>query len=341
MIDNANGPEEVPAAFVKRLLTTVEALGYTPLSLLEFAGVAPEALDSKDKHITSEQQTAVIQAVVSKVDTPGLGLICGDEVSILDWGALGYAYVSSANLRQALDIFVRFQWLNGPMINNYLREEGDEAILSALENYPLGNVHQFAMEDWLSETHSAIARFGVPGICFNSVSITYPEPAHSELYRELFDCPVRFGQEANEIRFPKKFLNTPFDLADESVAELCIRKCADVLKHLSEEDPVVDAVRRVLLSNPGITPTLEVVSGFLNMSARTLRRRLNEADTSYKDVLSDVRLGLAAEYLRTTRMASKEIAYLMGYSGVTSFHRAFKRRFDETPSEYRDNADEG
>ncbi|MDA9580683.1 AraC family transcriptional regulator [Luminiphilus sp.] len=340
MIEGFGNVEEVPAAFAKRLLSSVEELGYPSLDLLESAGVTREELDCKDKHITSAQQTAIIQTILTKVDTPGLGLISGRDVSILDWGALGYAYVSSATLRQALDIFVRFQRLNGPMVNNYLREEGDEAKISAKENYPLGDVHQFAIEDWLSETRNGIARFGVPDISFNSVSLTYPEPAHSDLYRELYDCPILFDQEANEICFPKKFLDTPFDLADEAVAELCIRKCADVLKHLSEEDPVVDAVRRVLLSNPGITPTLEVVSGFLHMSARTLRRRLSEANTSYKDVLSDVRLGLAAEYLRTTRMAPKEIAYLMGYSGVTSFHRAFKRRFDLTPSEYRGSAEE-
>lgn len=84
-----------------------------------------------------------------------------------------------------------------------------------------------------------------------------------------------------------------------------------------EDDPVVDAVRRILLSNPGITPTLAGVAGHLNLSARTLR------------------LGLAAEYLRSSQMAPKQIAYLLGYSGVTSFHRAFKNQFDKTPSEFR------
>jgi AraC-like DNA-binding protein len=327
--------EEVPVAFVKRMLESVASLGYQPESILQSAGVEPAALEKADKHITSQQQLSILRATVASVDAPGLGLISGQEVSVLDWGPLGYAFVSSANLRRGLDVFIRFQRLNGPMVNNYLREEGDEAIISAVENFPLNELHQFAIEDWLSETRCAIARFGVPGIRFNQVNVTYSEPGHVALYRELFDCPINFSQDANEIRFPASFLDTPFDMADESVAELCIRKCADVLKHLSEEDPVVDAVRRVLLSKPGITPTLEVVSGFLNMSARTLRRRLQEAGTTYKDVLSDVRLGLAAEYLRTTRMAPKEIAYLLGYSGVTSFHRAFKRRFEVTPSEYR------
>jgi AraC-like DNA-binding protein len=335
MTEASKQVEEVPVAFVRRLLASAEGMGYRQDDILEQAGIEPGALERDDKHITSEQQLAIIRAINARIKTPGLGFICGRKVSVLDWGPLGYAFVSSANLRRGLDVFVRFQQLNGPMINNYLREEGDEAVISAVENFPLRELHQFAIEDWLSETRCAIAQFGVPGIRFNRVNIAYPEPEHSAMYRELFDCPVHFEQEANEIRFPVESLDTPFDMADESVAELCIRKCADVLKHLSEEDPVVDAVRRVLLSKPGTTPTLEVVAGFLNMSARTLRRRLHEAGTSYKDVLSDVRLGLAAEYLRATRMAPKEIAYLLGYSGVTSFHRAFKRRFELTPSEYR------
>lgn len=333
--------DEVPVAFVKKLLDFTESLGYQIEPYLETAHISRAFLGDKNNHIANQLQMDIVEQVVHDVDTPGFGLLLGRQISVLDWGILGYAFISSANMRKAFDTFSTYQRLNGPMVNVYVRQEEGDGIIAAAEAIPLAQLYQFAIEEWLAESRGFFERFDVAAVKFTQVLITYPEPEHAQMYRDLFDCRVHFDQPANEIHFPAEFLDVPFNMADEVVAELCIRQCAEVLKHLSDEDPVVDAVRRVLLSRPGITPTLEVIAGYLHMSARTLRRRLHEAGTSYKDVLSDVRLGLAAEYLRSTRMAPKEIAYLLGYSGVTSFHRAFKNRFAMTPADFRNEGQKG
>jgi len=327
--------DEVPSAFCNNMLRVAESLGYDVQPSVEAVGLDRDKLANKNDHITNQQQQELIEAVVHLVDMPGFGLLVGQNISLMDWGILGYAYVSSPNMRKAFEAFSTYQRLNGPMVNIYCMEEGGSGVISAVEAYPLGELHLFAYEEWLAETREAFERFDIVDMEFTEVRLAYPEPVHAQMYRDLFKCPILFDQEANEIRFPAELLEKPFNMADEAVAELCIRQCAEVLKNMSEEDPVVDAVRRVLLGQPGITPTLASVADFLHISARTLRRRLHDAGTSYKDILSSVRLGLAAEYLRSTRMAPKQIAYLLGYSGVTSFHRAFKNQYELTPAEYR------
>jgi len=335
MEDLSTKDDEVASNFCHRLLRAAEGLGFDTGSCVEAVGLDRQKLASKNHHIANQQQQDLTEAVVHLVDSPGFGLIVGQQVSLMDWGILGYAYLSSPDLRNAFETFSTYQRLNGPMVNVYCLEEGEHGVLSAVENYALGDLHLFAFEEWLAETRTAFDRFDIVEMEFTEVRLAYPEPAHSDMYRELFPCPIRFNQTANEIRFPRELLGRPFNMADEAVAELCIRQCAAVLKNLSEEDPVVDAVRRVLLTKPGITPTLQAVADHLHIGARTLRRRLHDAGTSYKDVLSSVRLGLAAEYLRSSRMAPKQIAYMLGYSGVTSFHRAFKKQFEMTPADYR------
>ncbi|NIB38389.1 AraC family transcriptional regulator [Pseudomaricurvus alkylphenolicus] len=327
--------DDVPSAFCNRMLTVAEGLGVDIEPCLDQLGLDREKLANKNGHITNQQQQELIEAIVRKVDKPGFGLLVGQKVSLMDWGILGYAYVSSPNMRRAFEAFSTYQRLNGPMVNVYCMEEDGCGVISAVENYPLGDLHLFAYEEFLAETREAFERFDIVEMKFTEVRLAYPEPAHAQMYRDLFQCPILFEQEGNQIRFPAALLEKPFNMADEAVAELCIRQCAEVLKNMSEEDPVVDAVRRVLLGQPGITPTLASVADFLHISARTLRRRLHDAGTSYKDILSGVRLGLAAEYLRSTRMAPKQIAYLLGYSGVTSFHRAFKNQYELTPADYR------
>ena len=340
MLKTINQADEVSVTFAKRLVDTAEQLGCPVSSVLEELGVQRTFFENSKNQITTQLQTDLISAVVNAVEKPGLGIHLGSTVSILDWGVLGYAFISSKNMRRAFETLSTYQRLNGPLVNVYIREEAGEGIISSMEAFPLGELHQFAIEDWLSETRAFFDHFDVAQIEFTKVMITYPEPEHAQLYRDLYDCPVLFDQPANEIHFPAKFLKMPFNMADENVAEMCIRQCATILEHLSEEDPVVDAVRRILITRPNIAPTLEIVSTHLNMSARTLRRRLQEAGTSYKNILSEVRLGMAAEYLRSSQMAPKEIAYLMSYSCVSSFHRAFKQRYAMTPSEYRNQAAE-
>ena len=59
--------------------------------------------------------------------------------------------------------------------------------------------------------------------------------------------------------------------------------------------------------------------------------------TSFQQILNDVQMVLAGEYLSQTRLSVKETSYLLGYSEVANFHRAFKKWYDQTPTEYRDS----
>ena len=71
------------------------------------------------------------------------------------------------------------------------------------------------------------------------------------------------------------------------------------------------------------------------MSARTLRRRLKAADTTYRTVLNEVQEALAADYLSRTDISIDEIAYLLGYSDTSNFRHAFKQWTGMTPSAWR------
>jgi len=73
----------------------------------------------------------------------------------------------------------------------------------------------------------------------------------------------------------------------------------------------------------------------LAMSQRTLQRKLREHDTSHQQLLDDLRKNLARTYLDEPSMSIGEVAYLLGFSESSAFHRAFKRWTGQTPSEYR------
>ncbi|MCY1551328.1 putative HTH-type transcriptional regulator [compost metagenome] len=82
-------------------------------------------------------------------------------------------------------------------------------------------------------------------------------------------------------------------------------------------------------------PSIETMARELALEPRALRRKLEIQGTSYRQILADVRRGLAIEYLRETRMTTEEIASRLGYSDAANFRHAFARWTQKTPREYR------
>lgn len=72
----------------------------------------------------------------------------------------------------------------------------------------------------------------------------------------------------------------------------------------------------------------------LGCSSRQLQRDLKAEGTRFQDVLAEVRRELSLHYLARQRYTPKEVAFLLGYSEPSAFHRAFRRWTGETASEY-------
>jgi AraC-like DNA-binding protein len=81
--------------------------------------------------------------------------------------------------------------------------------------------------------------------------------------------------------------------------------------------------------------TLAGVAKALKMSERSLQRRLADEGATFDALLDDVRRQLSLRYLADPAIAVSEVAYLLGYSEPSPFHRAFKRWTGTTPTEAR------
>lgn len=101
-------------------------------------------------------------------------------------------------------------------------------------------------------------------------------------------------------------------------------------------DDLVDKLRHMIREalKQG-EPNVERVATRLNMSGRTLQRRLADLKTSFQEVLDLVRFDLARAYLKDIRLDISQVAYLLGYSELRAFDRAFRRWADKSPSEWR------
>jgi len=86
---------------------------------------------------------------------------------------------------------------------------------------------------------------------------------------------------------------------------------------------------------PSGEATEEDVAKQLHMSARTLQRKLAEANTTYLQLLDDTRKDLALRYLEDPRRTVTDITFSLGFSQPSAFTRAFKRWTGRSPTDHR------
>jgi AraC-like DNA-binding protein len=150
-------------------------------------------------------------------------------------------------------------------------------------------------------------------------------------------CPrLHFMSPATEIRFDAECLHRKVANSDRHLLPIVERQLADALQEGGDPDIWLREVelliaRRVCDGHPN----LPSVADQLGLSVRSLQRRLEERGIAYRDLVAHVRTQLARRYLAKSSTPLIEIAFLLGYSELSAFDRAFRRWTGQTPMEYR------
>ena len=154
----------------------------------------------------------------------------------------------------------------------------------------------------------------------------------------MFGGPIEFRQDA--CGYEHALDDGQARLADPRSHAMAREMCEQLLDEINRAGGVAADIRRILIEQPGRYPSIEAIAGRLSMYPRSLRRKLQAEGTSYRDLLAEVRMRLATEYLRKTRMTNEEIAGRLGYSDAANFRHAFIRWTGKSPTEFRNAARE-
>jgi AraC-like DNA-binding protein len=275
------------------------------------------------------------QAAAELTSDTDLGLHVAEAIQPGQFGALDYALRTSANLEAAFTRLCRYHRLLHDAAIVELEIGRDRAILSHRLPLPGGAprpVSEFILAAWLLTARVATGVDCTPvRVCF-----PHPAPADTSEHSRLFGCPLRFGHSRSELIFSRKLLDLPLLKADPVLQGIVEAQVLVLLARLPKDEPTADTVRRFLaeeLSNG--QPRFEQLASRLRMSARTLHRKLEREGTTFRRVLTEVRHELALRHLVERRLAIGEIAFLLGFSEVSAFHRAFKHWTGHAPHAYR------
>lgn len=331
-------PGQFRTAYIHKLLSVVQKQGIAVDEFYRSIGLTTARIS--DRMETSRQDYEKIHfSVIDEVDLPGLGLILGAGVNLSDLSLAGLAFMFSSDLERGIKRWTQFQELTDPPHRYQFYRGAETSTLRATINLEPFQANlrrtRFAIEESLSEWFVAGELFDRPEGWFSEIHLAYPKPDYSDLYQEQFHCPVKFDQPHTQFLFPSQYLQRPMSHGDEDIAQILEFKCAALIKASRGQDELVYTIRTILMRDPEKYKHIGEVAGVLNVSERTLRRRLTELGTTFKEIAFNYRMTLACEYLVATDLPISAVSIMVGYSDTANFFRAFRQHIDMTPDQYR------
>ena len=154
-------------------------------------------------------------------------------------------------------------------------------------------------------------------------------------YENFFKAPVSDEQLENSMIFDRRTLREPLLTANPRIERMCVQLTKEYIGTLDQKEIVNTAYCKIVEALPTQLHTEDAIADDLNISLRTLQRRLHGAGTSFDRLLKEVRKELALSYMHDVGLSIQEVSYLVGFKEPGNSSRAFKKWTGETPSSYR------
>jgi AraC-like DNA-binding protein len=324
------------AAWVKGVVEMFAAEGVDVDALLRDGGVDANVLNDPQRRFSIDEVSVLWELAVARSGKATLGLSKELASTYGKLGVVGHAMMACPTLHAALERLARYM----NVVSN--------AATFALTAAPEGHWFELGHEGGERPVPRQRVEFGmltmlsfcswITGHEFNALVVEFvdPAPADSSVHEAAFGCPVRFAQATNRALLRRSDLELPLSARDPELAALHDRLVEEELEKLAAGAPISLRVRQLLATRlREAEPRREQVAAALNISDRTLQRRLQAEGTSFQQLLDDIRRELAQKYLRKPRTPLRDVAELLGFEDQSNLFRACKRWFGESPGRYR------
>jgi AraC-like DNA-binding protein len=318
--------------WVKAICRALDAAGCDSAALLTEAGFDIKSLDGPTVRCPLTQTARLWRIAVAATGDPAFGIKVASHIKQTTFHALGYGLSASSTLKEAFERVQRYCHVASDAIEYEFSRNNREY------HFVIEPADEVADEsvDALVAAYLRMCR-SLIGHDYSPLRIEFRrvQPAKIEDFQRLLRAPLQFGAARTRLVFDADAIERPLDGGNP---ELARHHDAIALQYLSriERDNIQARVREVLtrrLSHG--EPSQEDVAELLNMSARTLQRKLGDGGTTYKEILDETRRVLALAYLSAPRHTVSDVTYLLGFSAGSSFTRAFRRWTGQSPSDWR------
>ncbi len=314
--------KRVSIHWVKGILTSAESLGVDAQQILSELNLKLDLEGNKPPYVSLQVTQAIWEKAEMLSGHDYFGLLMGLRVRPAYFHAAAYVAMTSSNLFEAFKSFTTYQPLVSEGAVLKLSFEGDKVWIQLVpkpDDKPFRR-HQHesvmallvAFSQWLVGDESI-----VPSL----VTFTHaPGPDMTE-YQKVFSIVPKFKQKKTAIQFPKEVLNRTLLESDVSLHEFHKSHADQLLAaHLNTSWKV--KVIQLIAEAGHYNLSRDKVAQQLNISTRTLQRRLQDEGTSFLEVLDAQRKQKAWQLICQSQKSIKEVALDLGFAESSTFYRA-------------------
>jgi AraC-like DNA-binding protein len=344
-------PDTVPLKYVRTLLRAAQEQGYDGKLMVEQLDLPPHILTGADpdQPIAANYYSATYRHIMSMLEDESLGVSMKQPNPAGSFRMMCLFLINCENLEQAMLRAVEFQSFCRSLVGAArLRDDPLKMLDEERVLFCFPDSEEFAAQDtelaWYAITHTLAVwrRFcswliGTQ-IQVLEVHIQLPAPAEPSALERIFECPISYEQPQNGLVFHSRHLKARLMHDEESLQRFLRSAPYHLLANteVESDDGVVAQMRRAV--GPDLSrdfPSVMEMANYLNLSVRTLRRRLKDVDTTYQAFKDHTRRHAAEQLLSRPELKINAVAAMLGFDEPSAFHRSFKKWTGLTPGEYR------
>ncbi|GAA0690960.1 AraC family transcriptional regulator [Marinobacterium maritimum] len=315
----------------------VQELGADPVHFYRRAGLSAELMDNPDYMVPVTSICALLNIAAKELGRDDIGLMLGYRRKVFQIGLLWPLVAHCPSVGQALEAIMKHLHLHNRGTLWQVDTEGDSAFLTRADRVS-SEVSTF---QWAVYSTCAMLS-GMKVLCGkdwqpSSVSFINPSPVDSQPYDQFFGVKVAFGREFNRIVFPASDLRREILHHNKNLYSQ-LSKQIQALEDEYERQEGFCAKVKLLIEQRihTIDCTQTAIAAVLSMHPKALQRELKCHGVTFRELKAEVRLDIAEHYLKDSAIPLTTIAYILGFSELSSFSHAFKNRHHVSPAVWRE-----
>ena len=330
----------VPPIYARLLRMLLQHADVDGDRVLAAAGLDWATLVTDDRRLGRDTIVALAEGAMAAMRRPWLGLDLGGGTPVSAHGALGYAAVTSRDLREALESIARYGAIRNDAMAWACIDTPHGMTMQATERTDLGRVRGFVIDTVLGAVLRIVETAVGQVPAGLRVDLPIPTPPWRDQYQRFGLAEVRFEQPAFAFHVDARDLSLPCIGADAKAHAGACRECEEAMAEVAGASMAQRVAGLLASVQAGGYPRMADVAARCGISPRTLIRRLHDDGATYQALLDAARKQRALWLLRHTSEPVEEIAARLGYADTSNFSRTVRRWFGATPRELRDVAAE-
>lgn len=315
-----------------------EDMGFDNLDISSMLNIDLEILNQPMATISSDILGSYIELIINSSCNHRLGLEKGFNVPVTIAGMLYKLYENCATLKE---VFEKSD-VHTPTINplyRYINRIDEDIFVHSIsvdkefaEKYPLATRQLYESQLGISLQ----ILYSLTGKRIKPIQIhtIYEQEGNNDKLSEYFRCPIQYSTNEFALLFDSSILDLPILTANNQLLGI-VEKLINEIKECEQGLHLSVTIRKYLLQClPTIDVDIKTVARKLNLGERTLQRRLRNENTSFREILNNVRIELSKRYI-TENVSFVEIAFLLGFDSQSAFNKFFQKHFKEQPSIFK------